>query len=296
MADDRLRRLEREAAGGDPEARARLLRERARSGELPRERLGLAAWLGDPAAAAALGPEAPAPPEEVGRWAAGAARFGQEAFVRLGGAALRRVLSGRPAGASREAAERVLAASDAWTACPCCEHAEAARRAADAEQPPNLLTTFAMRANPSEWVVVEAAKVVARETRPEWTPEVTVELDPDAAAAAAGEADAGGEEAAALELLRDLLARGGATARWEEAGPDRLALRVADCGRLGTGGLARVLSRGDQARFVTLLEALRPIRERAAPVLYAAEACGAEVVRAAVREALLPWALGEPEP
>ena len=50
MSDSRLRELERLAALGDREARVRLLAERVRGGDLPRERLALAAYLGDPAA------------------------------------------------------------------------------------------------------------------------------------------------------------------------------------------------------------------------------------------------------
>lgn len=54
MTDERLRTLEREAATGDVAARARLLRERERVGELPPERLRLGAALGDAAARLAL--------------------------------------------------------------------------------------------------------------------------------------------------------------------------------------------------------------------------------------------------
>lgn len=55
MADEALRRLARAAAAGDLDARAQLLVERGRSGDLRRERLILAAHLGDPAARAAAG-------------------------------------------------------------------------------------------------------------------------------------------------------------------------------------------------------------------------------------------------
>lgn len=48
--DRALRALERDASGGDPAARARLVLARARHGELPEERLRLAAHLGDPGA------------------------------------------------------------------------------------------------------------------------------------------------------------------------------------------------------------------------------------------------------
>jgi hypothetical protein len=53
--DSRLRSLSRSALTGDPESKARLLLERARSGQLSRERLELAAYCGDDAALAVLG-------------------------------------------------------------------------------------------------------------------------------------------------------------------------------------------------------------------------------------------------
>lgn len=63
MTDARLRGHER-TAGDDVAARARLLVERGRAGQLPPGGLRLAAGLGDPAARLALGPDAP-PPGEV---------------------------------------------------------------------------------------------------------------------------------------------------------------------------------------------------------------------------------------
>jgi hypothetical protein len=59
------RRLEREAAGGDEQAWARLLAHRVRSGQLHRDRLLLAAQLGDEAARLALGERGVDP---VGSW------------------------------------------------------------------------------------------------------------------------------------------------------------------------------------------------------------------------------------
>lgn len=55
VSDARRRRLEREVARGETTARAALLGERARAGELSRERLLLAAHLGDADAAHAAG-------------------------------------------------------------------------------------------------------------------------------------------------------------------------------------------------------------------------------------------------
>jgi hypothetical protein len=62
--DERTRELERQAAQGDPAARARLLSERLRQGSLAALSLERAAWLGDPQARAVLGEGAPA--EELG--------------------------------------------------------------------------------------------------------------------------------------------------------------------------------------------------------------------------------------
>lgn len=55
MTDARLRAVSRAAARGDLTARAALLLERVRAGELSAERLLLAAWLGDDRARAVVG-------------------------------------------------------------------------------------------------------------------------------------------------------------------------------------------------------------------------------------------------
>ena len=68
MSDARLRALERASAAGDLEARARLLRERVRLGTLAGPRLELAAQLGDPSARAALGDAAPAEVTPEATW------------------------------------------------------------------------------------------------------------------------------------------------------------------------------------------------------------------------------------
>lgn len=80
MADEQVRHLERQAAGGDPEATTRLLRERMRSGDLARERVELAAWVGDEAALAALGVASTT--AHLGDWAAGLERFGHHVGLR----------------------------------------------------------------------------------------------------------------------------------------------------------------------------------------------------------------------
>lgn len=80
--DAHLRSLERAAALGDPDARAQYLCERRRTGKLTTDRLRLAAYAGDPAARAALGPHAPREALDLGTWGQGIAACGREAAVR----------------------------------------------------------------------------------------------------------------------------------------------------------------------------------------------------------------------
>lgn len=83
MSDERRRRAERDAAGdGGDEAAARDLIERLRSGELTRERVALAAYLGDRASCLALDAGPRAEVVTPGAWARGLAAFGREAEVR----------------------------------------------------------------------------------------------------------------------------------------------------------------------------------------------------------------------
>lgn len=145
MSDSKLRTLVRSAAlrPGDAEARAALLRERLRSGELSEERLRLAAWLGDSAALLVLGKGAPEPlPARVKLreriWSARASRGARSfavlaehdasVFVR---AALRVVGAARTP-LEAEAQQAVTLTTErarAWLECPCSAHATAARDA-----------------------------------------------------------------------------------------------------------------------------------------------------------------------
>jgi hypothetical protein len=129
MADERMRELERAAAGGEVEARSRLLRERVRSGDLDAERLALAAHVGDPAAVLASDAE----PErlELMGWVMALDRWGREACVRAVVAAARTVLA---TWGGRSSAV-LLGAAEAWLRCPCAEHAALAEQAADDEAP-----------------------------------------------------------------------------------------------------------------------------------------------------------------
>ncbi|MCO5170936.1 MAG: hypothetical protein M9894_31795 [Planctomycetes bacterium] len=123
MPDDRLRDRARDAERGDPDARARLLVERVRSGALAPERLRLAAHLGDEAAGLALG-EADDGPGDLVAWAGRLAGAGREALVRAFVAVARLF---PPPHASVEAA---LVAAEAWCEGPDPVRAAAAHEAA----------------------------------------------------------------------------------------------------------------------------------------------------------------------
>ncbi|MCO5170393.1 MAG: hypothetical protein M9894_28995 [Planctomycetes bacterium] len=143
MTDERLRHLRR-AAADDPAARAALLCARLRAGDLPEDRLRLAAHLGDPAALEVLGAAPPTP--SLGRWVHGLAPWSQEdgwpawaaeAYARAAAAAAAAVVT--PCLArdpdQAQAAARALAAMDAWLACPCDAHARAVVAAGAPFQP-----------------------------------------------------------------------------------------------------------------------------------------------------------------
>ena len=69
--DARQREFERRGSGGDPEAGAQELRARVRSGTLSAERLRISAHVGDEAARFALGTDAPPVELELRRWVRG---------------------------------------------------------------------------------------------------------------------------------------------------------------------------------------------------------------------------------
>lgn len=174
VSDERRRRLEREAAAGDLAARAALLAERVRVGELAADRLELAAHLGDPAAAQALGREPLGPPTiTMGRWVRGLhpgrdwAPWAREAFARAAAAAGRATL-GCFGPEARRAATSALEALDAWIACPCDEHAAAASQAGTlvALGPPGPMGLFAARGTRFAGPAVYKATTVALATVP----------------------------------------------------------------------------------------------------------------------------------
>lgn len=90
MTDGAARGLERRAArSGSIEDQARALVQGVRSGALARDRLELAAALGDPPAALALGVT---PPADLKSWGYGLERFGPEVTLRAGLADVERCL------------------------------------------------------------------------------------------------------------------------------------------------------------------------------------------------------------
>lgn len=142
MTDTHLRQLERAANQGDVEARARLLCERVRMGDLSEDRVRLAAYLGDPGARLHLGeqaPELPAIRARAGlelnqrRWVTGLRAYGKEWLVRAAAAvAVSRLEAWSRWDETDDRPRRALAAARAWIRCPCDAHARAADGAHDA--------------------------------------------------------------------------------------------------------------------------------------------------------------------
>jgi hypothetical protein len=74
--DERLRALERQAASGDLEAEAALLRHRLAIGDLTEKRLRLAAYLGHPPARRIYGKRLRPDRQEISKWIRGVRHFG----------------------------------------------------------------------------------------------------------------------------------------------------------------------------------------------------------------------------
>jgi hypothetical protein len=130
--DERLRRLEREAALGDLDATRRLFIERVKLGDLGRERVLLACYLGHPVAWEMLAEEdddPPQAPEDALEWVRALEPFGRTACARAALTAARRAAD--PAGDDRVSLG-VRAATDAlatWLECPCASHEGAVKAA-----------------------------------------------------------------------------------------------------------------------------------------------------------------------
>jgi hypothetical protein len=133
VADEKLRRDQREGAEGDLEAEVQLLAQRWRAGQLTRARLELAAWAGHKGAHALLGTEAPTPARLLDELEVREAqRWGKEAVVRIA-VALAEVGFALAEEAPPEARAAIDAAR-AWLATPTPAHEVAAREAAQAAQ------------------------------------------------------------------------------------------------------------------------------------------------------------------
>lgn len=116
MADARIEELRRRAAGGDLDARARLLKEELRAGRLAPERLEAAALLGDAGARAALD----LPPLANEPLPGAVEELDAVLAALVGLAAARHVLEA----ALDPMAPAAVAALAAWVACPCTAHQE----------------------------------------------------------------------------------------------------------------------------------------------------------------------------
>jgi hypothetical protein len=185
VADIRLRELERGAAQGDLESRARLLAARVRAGDLDPRRLDLAAYLGDPGArlATQTTPTEPGPQAVLlSTWAGGLTGWGAEVCVR---AALVAAAAALPAWESWQLATyapadhvgRAIERVAAWLEEPTPETALAAAEAANAadravEEATHLLEELlagrpdrsaqgaSRRAIHAGWAAVAAARAV----------------------------------------------------------------------------------------------------------------------------------------
>ncbi|MEZ6188480.1 MAG: hypothetical protein R3F62_26200 [Planctomycetota bacterium] len=152
MSDQRLRRLGRDARGGDLGARAELIVHRLRNGELERRLASLAAYLGDEAAAAALGQldePFPDPPttvdahREVRRWLRELGRYGQDVAVRACVILAEPCLVALDVPGERQIAQVALDAAREWLARPSDGQQLVCNRAGD------LATTTAAESNPA---------------------------------------------------------------------------------------------------------------------------------------------------
>lgn len=130
MADGRLRELERRwQQSGSVQDEAAYLLERVREGDLTKERLELAAYLGYPAASSGVGVRAHDPQslEDFVDFARGLKRFERQAKVRAALAVALRLP--RPEEAARPFVDRCVAATARWVLDPNEENARAAASA-----------------------------------------------------------------------------------------------------------------------------------------------------------------------
>lgn len=119
--DARLREHLRAWEAGDVEAERRYLAARLRSGDVSSAALRCAAWVGDPAARALLGADAPAPRARgILGFVAGLPCPDHEVALRAGLVVLD---AWSPGGSAWSAVEQqVVDAVRAWAECPCARH------------------------------------------------------------------------------------------------------------------------------------------------------------------------------
>ncbi len=134
--DERARSLERRwRESGDPDAGARLLRDRLATGEADLGEIALAAWLGDDAARRALDDDrhrdaaselaSDDEPAELPRWIGQLKRFGKTSGVRAAIAAQELLLAEVDAEVDpelHEAIDDAVRFAIGWLRCPCGGH------------------------------------------------------------------------------------------------------------------------------------------------------------------------------
>lgn len=129
MPDSIRRDLERRARQGDSTAEAAALVRRLRAGDIDEERLRLAALLDDPAARLVLGRDAPRVPPHAHGVARELQAFGDVVVIRATVTAVRAMnATADPLTWNLARARAAIDVAEAWLACPCEAHLEAARR------------------------------------------------------------------------------------------------------------------------------------------------------------------------
>lgn len=162
MADERLQRLERQLAAGDPGVEPQVLLERVRAGRLERSMLELAAYLGYQAALAATGGTACA--GQVEDWVRGLNPWTPAATLRAAAAATWPALYQAERLGPHPALRSVLEASEDYVRCPCEDHAEAmvvaTRERAPGAWPPAATLVTGLSALIRSWERKEAAALL----------------------------------------------------------------------------------------------------------------------------------------
>lgn len=243
--------------GASDEELSRWLIELQRAGELSREGIALAAWLGHAASRLALGGDAPDPPRELESWVRGLARWGDEATVRAALQAARCVV---PLWTERHPDARAprvaLRATERWLEEPTPGREEDAR--AMAEECHGLLLELEATLPPGPGLERELA-LAFRETR---------------AAVQAALCAAGHGARATRAVLAAVAAR------------ERLALEEVPHGVQG------IFSRAVQDAHGAALASRAFDADRLGQLPELNTQRSSDAVRAAIAADLIPWALG----